>query len=90
MPALFQLGSGLLKPTWHRKETVDGIEFSSHAWRSGGMLHTSIARMTCVLREVLFRQEERDMHSKHIERVLGLGPNLFYHSPRGACVVVCR
>jgi type I restriction enzyme M protein len=44
---------------------------------------------------VLFRNEEAAMRSKLIELdllecVLGLGPNLFYNSPREACVLVCR
>ena len=30
------------------------------------------------------------MNRKLIERVLGLGPNHFHSSPRGACVLVCR
>lgn len=44
---------------------------------------------------VLFRDEERTMRAKIVDRdliecVLGLGPNLFYNSPMEACVVVCR
>lgn len=44
---------------------------------------------------VLFRDEERHMRTRLVERdvvecVLGLGPNLFYNSPMEACVVVCR
>jgi len=44
---------------------------------------------------VLFRDEEQTMRAKLVEHdivecVLGLGPNLFYSSPREACVVVCR
>ena len=44
---------------------------------------------------VLFRNEEREMRSKLVERdwieaVIGLGPNLFYNSPMESCVVVCR
>ena len=44
---------------------------------------------------VLFRDEERAMRAKLVERdlvecVLGLGPNLFYNSPMEASVLVCR
>lgn len=44
---------------------------------------------------VLFRDEEREMRRKLIEKdlvecIIGLGPNLFYNSPMEACVVICR
>lgn len=44
---------------------------------------------------VLFRNEEKDMRTKLIERdyvdcVIGLGPNLFYNSPMEACILICR
>ena len=44
---------------------------------------------------VLFRDEEREMRRKLIEKdmvecIIGLGPNLFYNAPMEACVVICR
>lgn len=44
---------------------------------------------------VLFRNEEREMRAKLVERdwveaVIGLGPNLFYNSPMEACILLCR
>ena len=43
---------------------------------------------------LLFRNAEQTLRAKlleldWIEAVIGLGPNLFYHSPMESCVVTC-
>lgn len=44
---------------------------------------------------VLFRDEEKEMREKLVEKdlvecVVGIGKNLFYNSPMEACIMICR